>query len=61
LHQLVELNNSRAENDKLIPTDIHHCIEPRVLEALISKDVLEEFVENEWGNEKTLNAIDEAT
>jgi hypothetical protein len=26
LHQLAELNNSRADNDKLIPTGIHHCL-----------------------------------
>jgi hypothetical protein len=55
------LNNSRADNDKLIPTGIHYCFEPRVLEALIGMGVFDEFVENEGGNETTLNSVDELT
>jgi hypothetical protein len=61
LHQLAELNNSRADNDKLILTGIHHCFEPRVLEALIGMGVFDAFVENEGGNERTLNSVDELT
>jgi hypothetical protein len=54
LHQLAELNISRADNDKLIPIGIHHCFEPRVLEALIGMGVFDDFVENEGGNETIL-------
>jgi hypothetical protein len=49
LHQLAELNNSRADNDKLIPTGIHHYFEPRVLEGLIGMGVFDEFVEKKGG------------
>jgi hypothetical protein len=35
--------------------------EPRVLEALIGMGVFDEFVENEGGNETTLNSVDELT
>jgi hypothetical protein len=61
LHQIAELNNSRADNDKLIPTGIYHCFEPRVLEALIGMGVFDEFVENEGDNETSLNSADELT
>jgi hypothetical protein len=61
LHQLAELNNSRADNDKLIPTGIHRCFEPRVLEALIGMGAFDEFAENEGGNETTLNSLNELT
>jgi hypothetical protein len=46
-HKLAELNNSRADSNKLIPTSIHHRFEPRVFEALIGMGVFDEFVENE--------------
>jgi hypothetical protein len=60
-HRLAELNNSRADNEKMFPTGTHHCFEPRVPEALIGMGVFDEFFENEWVDETTLNSVDELT
>jgi hypothetical protein len=48
---------TRLDCNKLIPTGIHHCCKPRVLESLIGMGVFDEFVVNEGGNETTVNSV----
>lgn len=59
--QIDELNTNRPASNKIKPTELQFCIDPPLLESLVTLGAFDEHVEAEDGGTGTINSVSELT